>query len=92
MAVCHGDSYALRREIGSCCGNDFVADNFAPKLQRLFFAFFFFAADVGDNVINHFGPTLKGFAGARNCLIGANKNVFHAVFFIKREKRGNISL
>ena len=52
-----------------------VALDVAPDLHRLLLALLFLAADIRDNVVDHFRPGLEGLAGARDCLIGADGNL-----------------
>ena len=95
-AGCHvtiraGHTQALR---GNCGGGgvfDVVALDFAPELERLLLRLFFFAADIGDDVVDHFWPCFKRLACAGNCLIRADERLFHAVFH-QRMQRGDIAL
>ena len=64
---------------GAVGGNDAVALDAAPQLQRLLLALFLLAADVGDHVVYDLGEGLKGFPGARNCLVGTDQHVGDAV-------------
>ena len=80
MAVGNGHADALGADHGSGGMHDFGAFcvQFAPDLQGFLFALFFFAADVGDHVIQNFGPAVKGFAGAGDGLEGGNVHFLDA--------------
>ena len=49
---------------GIRCGNDLSVNDLSPESQRLFFALLFLSSDVGDNIVFHFRPVLKGLARA----------------------------
>ena len=72
-------------------GDDLSIHHFAPDLQRFLFTFFLFAADVGDDIVDHFRPGLKGFSSAGNRLIGAGQHILDAIF-PQRVQCGNIAL
>ena len=93
MTVGGCDSEALSGEIRAGRFNDPVAFNLAPDLERLNFGFLLLTADVGDHVIDHLGPGLKGLACAGDRLIGAYEHVLDLVAcLIQREKSGHIAL
>ena len=60
------------------CRDNLVALDGAPDLHWLLLGLFFLAADVRDDVVNHFRPGLKGLAGTGDCLIGADHNLLDA--------------
>ena len=51
----------------------------AEDFQRFLLAFFFFAADVGDAVVHHLGPAVKGFSCAGNRLVGTHQDIIQTV-------------
>ena len=87
MTIRNRDTQTLGCDQRAVSADDLAVFNLAPYLQRFFFRFFFFTADVGDNIIQNFRPAFKGLAGAGNCLISAGQNVFDAIFAKRRECR-----
>ena len=79
VAVGHGHPETLGGDGGAGSLDDSAALNMAPHLQGLLLALFLLAADVGDEVIHHFGPALEGFSRAGNGLIGAGQYAVHLV-------------
>ena len=69
MAVRHRNADALRRNQRRAGLDDFAALDAAPDAQRLLLAFFFLAADVRNDVVQHFRPIGKVFAGPGNRLV-----------------------
>ena len=72
--------------------DDLIAFDLAPDLQRLFLGFLFFAADVGDDVVEDLRPVFEGLAGAGNGLVRADEDIFHTVLLMEREERRDIAL
>ena len=79
-----GEGRALRRH------NHTVFD-LTPDFQRLLLRFLLFATDIGDDVVHHFGPTLKGLAGSGNGLVGAHEHLFNTEL-VQREEGGHVAL
>ena len=91
VTVRHRHPQALRRKSGRGSVHDLVAFDMTPDLQRLLLGFFLFAADIGDHIVHHFRPALKGFARAGDRLIGADQRFFQTEF-AQREQRRHIAL
>ena len=91
MTVRYGDAQTLCGEVRAVCGNYFAALYLAPDFERLSLGFLLLAADVGDDVVYHLGPCLKGLARAGDSLIGADENILDSELR-KREQRRNIAL
>ena len=64
----------------------------APQLQRLLLTLFFFTTDVGNHVIQDIGESLKRFASAGDCLIGADQALGYAVILHQRVQGRHIAL
>ena len=79
MAVGHGHPQALGGDGGGVCVDDDPIFHPAPNLQRLLLALLLLAADVGDQVIHHLRPGLKGLTGSGDGLIGAHQNLLNAI-------------
>lgn len=62
-----------------------------PDLQRFAFGFFFFAADIGDHVIQNFGHGFERLARAADRLIGGDRRRLYAVFH-KGMQGGHVTL
>ena len=50
-----------------------------PQAWRLLLALLFLTADMGDHIVEHLGPGLKGFAGTGDGLIGADQRLVQTV-------------
>ena len=91
VTVRYGNTQAL------CCNSrlvalyNLVALNMPPDFQRFLLGLLLLAADVRNEVIDHFGPSFKSLARTRNCLICACK-YFGNTEFSQRRKSGNIAL
>jgi len=92
MTVGYGNADALRSDRDIICVDDLVAFDMTPELQGLLLALLFLTADVRDNVIYHFGPTLKGLARAGDRLIGTGKDFIDLELLFDRMDRGYIAL
>lgn len=71
---------ALRGDDRSCRGDDNSALDFTPYAKRLALAFFFFARDERDHVVNHFGPLGEILPCSGDCLIGSCDDFADTVF------------
>ena len=72
VAVQAGHPEALGGNGGAAGQHQLSIFHPAPELHRLLFALFLLAADVGDAVVHHLRPALKGFARAGDSLIGTD--------------------
>ena len=79
MSVGYWDAQTLGGDGGAIRLDKFIVLDASPDLQRLLLALFLLATDIRDQVIDHFGPTFKGLAGARDGLIGTDQDLFHTV-------------
>ena len=79
VAVLTGHAEALRGDGGTLGLDDLVAVDMAPQLQRLLLTLLLLAADVGDAVVHHLGPTLEGLARAGDGLIGAYQRLLQTI-------------
>ena len=86
----HRDAQALRGDGRLSRIDDLTVFYMAPELHRLLLGFFFFAADEGDHIVDHFGPRLKRLTSAGDRLIGADEGAFQTVF-AQRVQRGNVA-
>ena len=91
VTVGHRHAQALRGEGGAGRGDDLAVFDLTPDLERLLLGFFFFAADVGDDVIHHLGPALEGLACAGDRLIGADER-FLDTELVERVQGGHVAL
>ena len=80
MPVGNGHAQALRRNDGRARVHDGAVFDMPPDLQRFAFGFFFFAADIGDHVIQNFGHGFERLARAADRLIGGDRRRLYAVF------------
>ena len=82
---------ALCRDVGRRSFDNFIALYLAPNLERLLLGLLFLAADVRDEVVDHFRPCLKVLASARDSLICAREHVLQTELS-QRVECGNIAL
>ena len=87
MPVGDGDADAMGRNDRGGGAHDGAILDMSPDFEWLLFALFFLAADVGDDIVHHFGPALKGFPGAGNGLIGGNDNFLGFQIHERRQGR-----
>ena len=87
MSVGYGHAHALRRNAGRRRRHDFSVRNICPDFQRLDFALFFFARNIGDNVVVNLRHRIKRFSRARNGLISAHRRRPQPVFPQRLQKR-----
>ena len=73
VAVQAGHPEALGGDGGALGGDDLCVLHLAEELQGLLLALLLLAADVGDAVVHHLGPALKGLARAGDGLVGADQ-------------------
>ena len=92
VTVGDGTADALGGDLGILGGLDNAVFDLTPNLQRLLLTLLFLAAYVGDNIVYHLGPGLKGLACAGDSLIGAGENFLHAVLLTQGRKSGNVAL
>ena len=64
MSIEDRNTHALAGDHRFRCGNDLSVNDLSPESQRLFFALLFLSSDVGDDVVLHLRPVLKGLARA----------------------------
>ena len=91
MTVAAGDTQTLGSDGRFCSVDNFAILDVTPQLQGLLLGFFLFTADVGDDVVHHFGPSFEGLACAGNGLIGADQGGIQAEFLQGVQSR-NIAL
>ena len=91
MTVGNGYAKTLCSDDRTGRGNDFSVFNLTPNSKGLTLALFFLASDKGNEVVNHFGPLLKGLACTGNRLIGGRNHLLDAVLK-KGSKSGNVGL
>ena len=77
--------------VGRRSFDNFIALYLAPNLERLLLGLLFLAADVRDEVVDHFRPCLKCLARAGNSLICAGEHFVHAQS-LKGMDGGNVAL
>ena len=92
MTIGAGNAQALRCDVRLFGGDDNAVFKCSPDFHRLALGFFLLAAYIGNAVVKHFRPALKGLACAGDSLIGAGEDSADAEFLAQRRERGNIAL
>ena len=89
MSVGYGNSYTLCSYYGSVSLYYLSVFNVSPDSERLLLALLFLTADKGNDVIDHFGPFVKGLSGAAYSLIGSC-DYFGGLIFKQWRKHRNV--
>ena len=91
VTVGNGHAQTLRGDGDVVGEDDLVSLDVTPDLERLLLGLFLLAADIRNEVIDHFRPCLEGLAGAGNRLIGAGEHLVYAEC-LQGMNGGNIAL
>ena len=72
MSVQYRYTQTLTGDFRLCCLDDLSVFDMSPDLQRFLLALFFLAADIRDDILDHFRPCLKVLARAGNRLVSCD--------------------